>query len=248
MKFNRSLTYIICLVLLTFLWEFSASSNNTVRLFISSPSLVFEYFNMNLSKLLFDMWTTFYEASLGLLFATFFSLLTMTICFYNNRLLEFVLPIMITSQVIPLITLAPLFIIVFGTGVTAKILMAALLCYFPIFINFSNGVKLINKNVHELLLVYNASTSQKIRYVYFPLALPQIMTGLKIAATLAVIGSIVAEFAGSESGLGRNLFIASMRTEPDLMVSSLILCSLLGGAMFGVIAIIERKIGVWYIK
>lgn len=248
MKAPRFFIYLSLLSVFILFWEFSASSSNTVRLFISSPSLVIDYFQTNFSKLLTDTWTTFYQATIGLLFATFFSFLTMIWCFYNKRLLNFILPIMIVSQVIPLITLAPLFIIIFGTGSTAKILMAALLCYFPIFINFSNGVKSISKNFDELFLVYKASTAQRIRHAYFPLALPSIMTGLKIAATLAVIGSVIAEFSGSEYGLGRNLFIASLRTEPDLMMTSLVLSSLLGCVMFGIIVLVERKLGHWYIK
>jgi NitT/TauT family transport system permease protein len=248
MKNKRVILYLIMSISLLFLWEYYAKQSNTVRLFISSPSLVGKYISDNYSTLLMATWTTFYEAVAGLVIATLFSFLTMIICFYHSKLMEYFLPIMIISQVIPLITLAPLFIILFGTGATAKILMASLLCYFPIFVNFANGVKLISKNIHELLFVYNATTTQKIRHVYFPLALPNIMTGLKVAATLAVIGAIVAEFAGAETGLGRNLFIAALRTEPDLMMSSLFLSSILGGLMFASIHIIESKIGKWYVQ
>lgn len=248
MKNKRVILYLIISISLLVLWEYYSKQSNTVRLFISSPSLVGKYINDNYSTLLMATWTTFYEAVAGLFIATLFSFLTMIICFYYSKLMEYILPLMIISQVIPLITLAPLFIILFGTGATAKILMASLLCYFPIFVNFANGVKLISKNIHELFFVYDATTTQKIRYIYFPLALPNIMTGLKVAATLAVIGAIVAEFAGAETGLGRNLFIAALRTEPDLMMSSLFLCSILGGLMFGSIHLIESKIGKWYVQ
>lgn len=248
MNNRHTILYIVIGIALLILWEYSAKQSNTVRLFISSPTLVLQYLNDNLSTLLIATWTTFYEAVAGLLIAILFSFFTMIVCFYYSKLMDYILPVMVISQVIPLITLAPLFIILFGTGATAKILMASLLCYFPIFVNFANGVKLINKNIHELFFVYNATTTQKIRHIYFPLALPSIMTGLKVAATLAVIGAIVAEFAGAETGLGRNLFIAALRTEPDLMMSSLFLCSILGGLMFTSIHIIESKIGKWYVQ
>lgn len=78
--------------------------------------------------------------------------------------------------------------------------------------------------------------------------MPNIMTGLKIAATLAVIGAIVAEFNGAEIGLGKNLFLAAKRLEPELMMSSLFLSSLLGGLMYFIIYLIEHRFGKWYLK
>ena len=75
--------------------------------------------------------------------------------------------------------------------------------------------------------------------------MPSIMAGLKISATLAVIGAIVAEFNGAEMGLGKNLFLAAKRLEPDLMMSSLLLSTLLGGMFFGLIYYIEKKIINW---
>ena len=84
--------------------------------------------------------------------------------------------------------------------------------------------------------------------VYFPLSIPNIMAGLKVAAALSVIGAIVGEFNGTKIGLGKNLFLAAKRLEPELMMSSLILSTILGGLMFLVIYLIELKIGKWYLK
>src|SRR5690606_6580259 len=142
----------------------------------------------------------------------------MILCFYKPKLMDFVLPIMVTSQVIPLIVLAPFFIFLLGIGLGSKIAMAALMCFFPIFVNFALGYKAMSQNIHELMHIYNADTWTRIRNVYFPLAMPSIMAGLKISATLAVIGAIVAEFNGAEIGLGKNLFLAAKRLEPDLMM------------------------------
>ncbi len=246
MKKIQITIYLIFTCCLLFFWEYAAQ-NNIVRVLISSPSLIMAYFAENYVALSESTWVTFYEAFLGLLIATVFSFGTMIICFYFPKFMEFILPVMVVSQVIPLITLAPLFIILFGAGATAKIFMAVLLCFFPIFVNFSNGVKLINKNIHELMYIYNANTQQKIVHVYFPLAMPSIMTGLKVSSTLAVIGAIVAEFNGAEIGLGKNLFLAAKRLEPELMMCSLVLSALLGGLMYVLIYGVEKKIGKWYL-
>jgi len=245
--YGRYLIYLVLLVLLILAWE-KAADNSNFRLLMSSPSLICEYFGENFPALLTATYATLYESVIGLLIAIAFSFLIMIICFYIPRLMEFVLPVMITSQVIPLITLAPLFILLFGIGYTSKIMMAALICFFPIFINFANGARLISRNIHELMYIYNASKTQMILRVYFPLSTPHIISGLKIAATLAVIGAIVAEFNGTEIGLGKNLFLSAKRLEPELMMSSLILSSFLGGSLYAMIYFLELRIGKWYLK
>jgi len=235
---------LLSLVLLV-AWQYFGSTSQTARLLLSSPSLVVEYFGENYASLLQATQTTFIEAVAGLLIAVVFSFGVMILCFYKPKLMDFVLPIMITSQVIPLIVLAPFFIILMGIGLGSKIAMAALMCFFPIFVNFAQGYKAISQNTHELMHIYNTDTWTRISQVYFPLSMPSIMAGLKISATLAVIGAIVAEFNGAEIGLGKNLFLAAKRLEPDLMMTSLLLSTALGILFYGIIYSIEKKILKW---
>lgn len=245
---RRAFVYIILVVVILLLWQYFSNNNNTVRLLISSPSLIYDYFSSNLNDLLVATKTTLIEAVLGLAIATIFSFGMMILCFYRPKLMDFILPIMITSQIIPLIVLAPFFIILMGIGLGSKIAMAALMCFFPIFVNFAQGYKTINSSIHELMHIYNAPLSFRVRKVYFPLSMPSIMAGLKVSATLAVIGAIVAEFNGAEQGLGKNLFLSAKRLEPDLMMTSLMLSALLGGACFLIIYLIERTLGRWYLE
>ena len=98
-----------------------------------------------------------------------------------------------------------------------------------------------------MLDVYNADKTFRIFNVYFPLSLQNIFTGLKISSTLAVIGAIVAEFTGAEIGLGKNLFLGSIRLEPELLVNSVVLSALLGGTLFYIVYLLERYFGKWYI-
>lgn len=247
MNIHRNILYFIILLVTVLFWEFTAQ-NNTVLILLSKPTLITTYFFENLSKLLEAVWITTIEAFFGLLTAAIFSFLLMILCLYWPKFMEFILPLMITSQIIPLITLAPLFIVAFGSGIMAKIMMAALLCFFPIFVNFANGVRLIDQNIKDFLFINNATTAQRIWIAYIPLALPNIMAGLKIAATLAVIGAIVAEFNGAEAGLGKNLFLAAKRLEPELMISSFALSALLGSILYGLISFIEKSAGKWYLN
>lgn len=228
-------------------WEFVTDHNDTVRLLLSSPSLSYHYFTSNSSNLIASTSVTLLESLAGLLIAVLFSFAAMILCLRFPKLMELVLPLMVSSQVVPLITLAPLFIILFGIGLAGKIAMAGLMCFFPIFVNFSTGVRMISKNIHDLMYVYNASKTFQVFGVYFPLSLPHIMTGIKISSSLAVIGAIVAEFSGADMGLGKNLFLAAKRLEPELMMCSLFLSTALGSSLYLLILGIERKIGKWYI-
>jgi len=243
---KNKILYILFSVLLLAAWQYFGSTSQTARLLLSSPSLVINYFGENYTELLAATKTTLIEAVAGLLIAVAFSFGTMILCFFYPKLMDFVLPVMITSQVIPLIVLAPFFIILFGIGLGSKIAMAALMCFFPIFVNFAQGYKAINQNIHELMRINNAGTWTRIRQVYFPLSMPSIMAGLKISATLAVIGAIVAEFNGAVKGLGKNLYLAAKRLEPDMMMCSLILSTLIGFLLFTIIKFIEIKKGEWY--
>lgn len=242
---RRNLSYILLAAVILAVWEFGAQNNNTVRLLVSSPTLAVAYFINNHSMLLLATYTTFIEAFLGLTIATAFSFLMMIICFYQPRFMEFIMPIMVTSQVIPLIVLAPFFIILLGIGITSKIAMAAVISFFPVFINFAQGYKSISQNIHELMTIYQAPLLFRIFRVYFPLSMPSILAGLKVSATLSVIGAIVAEFTGAEIGLGKNLFLAARRLEPDLMMNSLVLSTMLGLLLFGTIYFIEKRVCKW---
>lgn len=238
---RKGLLYILLGIAVLATWQYFGSTNQTVRLLVSSPSLVAGYFGDNYADLLVATRTTLIEAVAGLIIATLFSFAVMIICFYKPAVMEFILPLMVTSQVIPLIVLAPFFIILLGIGLASKIAMAAVISFFPIFVNFAHGYKSIGSNIHELMHIYDASTGFKIRHVYFPLAAGHIIAGLKVSATLAVIGAIVAEFTGAENGLGKNLFLSAIRLEPELMMTSLILSILTGMSIFLAIYFFEAK-------
>jgi len=239
--------YLIISIALIALWQWAGSSSDTVRLLLSSPSHMVSYFSENAFDLIEATGITFWEALLGLLVGIVLSFGTMILCFYKPKLMDIVLPVMVASQVIPLIVLAPFFIILLGMGVASKVAMAALMSFFPVFVNFAQGYKAISINTHELMTIYQAPLSYRIKNVYFPLSMPSIMAGLKVSATLAVIGAIVAEFNGTDFGLGKNLFLSAKRLEPDLMMVSLFLSTLLGIVMYSSIMIIERFFGKWYL-
>jgi len=232
-------------VLLLSTWQYYGSNSQDIRLLLSSPSLVLSYCTENHSILFAAALTTLIEAVAGLLIAVSISFGIMILCFYFSKLMDFVLPIMVISQVIPLIVLAPFFIILFGFGIASKIAMSAVISFFPIFVSFAQGYKAISRNIHELMYIYNAGTWTRIREIYFPLSMPSIIAGIKISCSLSIIGAIVAEFSGAEIGLGKNLYISAIRLEPDLMMSSLLLSFFMGLFFYSIPLIIEKRLIKW---
>lgn len=246
---RRVYVYYILLAMLTLpAWEASSRWSSSVRLLLSSPLRVYQFMEENSLNLLNATWITCVEAALGLTLAMVTSLGLIILGFFTPALLRFLLPAMVASQVIPLIVLAPFFVIAFGIGLSSKVAMAAVLCFFPIFVGLAQGYRLIPQNMHDLLDIYQAPKRFRIIRAYLPLALPSGMAGLKVSATLSVIGAIVAEFTGSEIGLGRNLFLSTIRLQPELMMASLLGSALLGAVMFGAVSFLERKLGFWYLS
>ncbi len=244
----KAIIYIIFFALLLVVWELGTMHNSSLRLLISNPSESFAYFGGHSAVILESAMYTAYESVIGLITATLISFVLIYICLVNKAIYKLIMPLMIVSQVIPIVTLAPLFIVLLGIGLKSKIAMATVMCFFPIFVNTGTGVDSIDKNYHYLFDMYDARPFQKIMRMYFPLATPHIFSGLKVSSTLAVVGAIVAEFNGAEIGLGKNLFLAAKRLDAALMINSIFFSCLLGGVLYLIILLIERRIGKWYIN
>lgn len=242
------LLYIALILILLFAWQYWGSSNSTVKILISSPTSCFRYFCDNQQQLIQAVLITAFESITGLIIATCVAFLLMMSCFRFPSFYKFILPIILATQVIPLITLAPFFILWLGIGVSSKIALAAIISFYPIFMNFTTGYNSISPNIFDLLDIYKAKLPFRILNVYFPLSLPNIFTGLKVAATLSVIGAIVAEFSGTDNGLGKNLLLSAIRIEPELMMLSISFSAFVGCALFGLIFLIERISGKWYLN
>lgn len=244
---NKNIQYLIVTIIFLVTWEYAASSSSTIQYFVSSPTASFEFAKRNYVNLFNSTVTTALEAIVGLVIATIFSFTIMIICLIYPKVLKIILPFFVTSQVLPIITLAPLFIILFGMGIMSKIAMVVLMCFFPIFINFSAGVNGISNDTKELLYTYDTDKYFTIFHIILPLSTPNIFTGLKLGTTMAMMGAIVVEFLGAIDGLGKNLYLAPKNSKPELMVCSIILTVFLGWVLFKIVVKIEKIMGKWYL-
>jgi NitT/TauT family transport system permease protein len=188
-------------------------------------------------------WTTLTEVLLGLLAGAAAGIIT-GILLARSRLAARVLsPYIVAAQATPILALAPLIALWFGTGLSSRVLICGLICYFPITVGTMVGIRSVDPRLIELGHSFRASRRQRLTRIEVPSALPQIMGSLRIGVTLAVVGAIVAEWAGGDSGLGVliNLARGSMFDIP-LMFATLLTIALLGIVLYLTVVAIERHL------
>lgn len=228
-----------------FLFWYYVGGNTTINFFISDPISVYEYIQEQHIELLKAFFITFSEAFFGLSLAVILSYVFGVICVYVPSLLVPVRATFVVTQVLPIITLAPLFIAVMGMGVLSKIVMVTIMCFFPIFMSLIEGIHRVKIYADDFLDLYQANNTYKIFNLYIPLSLPSVFVGIKVAATLAVLGAVVAEFLGAYTGLGKNLYRAPKLANAELMMASAMLTAIMGMIIFKVVDILQRTLTKW---
>jgi NitT/TauT family transport system permease protein len=161
---------------------------------------------------------------------------------YSRVFERTIYPLLVSSQTIPKVAIAPLFIVWFGFGIMPKILITFLIAFFPIVIDTVVGLRSTPQEMFYLVRSMGASPWQTFWKVRLPNALPSIFGGLKVAITLAVVGAIVGEFVGADQGLGYLIQIANGNLDTRLLMGSIVVLALIGIALFLLIEWIERLV------
>jgi NitT/TauT family transport system permease protein len=192
-----------------------------------------------------ELLVTLSEAALGFLLAAGVGLL-LAILITSSRLLRLALyPLIVTSQAMPVIAIAPLLITWFGFGPTSKVLVSALIAFFPMVVSSATGLGSLDAGVISLMRSFPASPIQIFLRARLPNALPQIFAGLKVAAVLSVIGAVVGEWVGADQGLGYLIVRSNASLAIDLVFAAIVLLSLMGIAFFAVVSLVERLVIPW---
>lgn len=190
-------------------------------------------------------WTTLREvlAGLGL------GVLVATLLGYglaHSPLAErLLIPFVVASQSIPVVAVAPLLVIWFGTGLLSKMLVCALIVFFPILINVVVGIRSVDSDLRDLMRSLEATRWQTIRLLELPAALPVFLGGLKVGATLSVIGAIVGEFVASTRGLGYLLKQGQQLYDTALVFVGIGTLMALAQVLYGIVALVERRLLRW---
>ena len=165
---------------------------------------------------------------------------------YSRLVESFVYPLLVFSQSVPKVAIAPLFVVWFGFGVVPKVIAAFLLGFFPVIVATVQGFKSVEADVIDLARSMGASPWKVFIKFRLPTALPSIFSGLKVSVTLAVVGAVVGEFVGSNSGLGYVLQKANGTFDLPLMFAALVILSMIGVLLFLLIELIERWALPWH--
>jgi NitT/TauT family transport system permease protein len=196
-------------------------------------------------SLLYHAAATLLEVILGMVFGIGAALL-LGYALAKSRLLENILsPYIVASQAIPVVAIAPLLIIWFGPGLASKVLICALIVFFPVLVNTLVGLRSVPEHLRDLMRSMRASRRQTLRFLEVPSALPLVLGGLRIGATLAVIGSVVGEFVGSDRGLGFLINLARGQYDTPLVFGTVFTLILLALILYGLVAALEKRYLKW---
>jgi NitT/TauT family transport system permease protein len=157
------------------------------------------------------------------------------------------MPLLLIAQLVPKVAIAPLLLIWFGYGLTPKVLIAFLVAFFPIVVNGASGLSAVQPELLDLANSLQASCWQTFWKVRMPTALPELFSGMKIAVTLAIIGAIIGEFVGGNSGLGYLIIVANQELDTALAFAAIVLLSLMGIVLYGLIELLERWLMPWHV-
>ncbi len=187
--------------------------------------------------------TTALEILLGLLLGTVLGVGSALLLAASRRAREWVLPVLVTSQALPVFALAPLLVLWLGYGLPSKIAMAVLIIYFPVTAAFHDGLRRTPEGWLELARVMDARPASILLHVRVPAALPALGSGVRVAAAVAPIGAVVGEWVGSSAGLGYLMLHANARMQTDLLFASLfVLCLLALLLWHGVDRAVRRRV------
>jgi putative hydroxymethylpyrimidine transport system permease protein len=154
-------------------------------------------------------------------------------------------PLLIASQAIPIVVLAPIFVLAFDYGIGPKLAIVALICFFPITVNVLDGLRSVQPELLKLMRSLGASRLQSLRKVELPAALPFFFSGLRIAATVSVIGAVFGEWAGADEGLGRLVLLGNNQLQTPRVYAGIVILTLMAVALFALVALAERLFCPW---
>lgn len=189
--------------------------------------------------------TTLVETTVGFTLAIIFSLITAGAMVLSPWIKRLLYPVLIISQTVPLIAIAPLLILWLGYGLLPKIVIVIIVCYFPVTISLIEGLELTDPDLLNLLRSMGASRWQMFYIVRWPHALPSFFAGLKIAATYSVMGAVIAEWLGSSSGLGVYLTRSSHSFLTDRVFAAIFTITVLSFLYYALITILARLALPW---
>jgi len=241
---RRVLPWLV-IVLLFVLWELVVRAFDIEPFVLPAPSAIFASGWQWRWPILDNSWQTFMTTAVGFFFAVVFGLIAGIAIGSSTLVYDGFYPALIGFNTIPKVAVIPILVIWFGIGTVPAIITAFLLSFFPILVNVATGIATVEPELRDVLRALGASRWQVIQKVGLPRSMPYFFASLKVAITVAFVGSIVAETVASNKGIGNLMLVASSRFEVPLAFAGLLVTSVMGIGMYLVAEIVERRMTGW---
>ena len=228
-------------------WHLLTRYGGIPNFILPSPISVWTRFIKAISdgSLLFHTGVTLFEIVLGLVTGVVFATIVGYILARSRSLEKVLAPYLVASQAIPVVAIAPLLVIWLGDGILSKVFICALIVFFPVLVNTIVGVRAVPVALYDLMNSLHASHRQVILKVEIPASLPVFLGGLRIGATLSVIGAIVGELVSAEQGLGFLLQFNRLRYDTPMVFVAVFMLIALALFLYGIVRLLENKFLKW---
>jgi putative hydroxymethylpyrimidine transport system permease protein len=226
-------------------WDLLADALSIEPFLIPAPSEVAQALWTDRSLLLDDAWVTLQEVVLGFALALAAGLAFATALHLSETLRRAFYPLLVASQTVPIIVVAPILVVWFGFGIGPKLAIVALICFFPITVNSLDGLRSVDPDLIKLMRTLDATRLGIFVRAEAPSALPFAFSGAKIAIAVAVIGAVFGEWSGSSAGLGHLMLQASAQLETARLFAAVVVLSVFAVGLFGLLSLLERRVAWW---
>ena len=242
----RSIGYpALGLVLFIVLWQAYVKVFHVAPVILPTPLQIAQSFVDDRHALLSQGWVTLQECVYGFGLAFVIGVPLAFVIANSPVLSQMVYPLLIAMQSVPKVAMAPIILVWLGTGIASKLALVWLVAFFPIVVDTATGLRVTQASLLELAISLRATRMQIFTKIQVPAALPHILSGAKIAVTLAVIGAVIGEFVGSNEGLGNLLLVANSQMNTPLAFAALISLAVLGLGLYAAVALVEAALSPW---
>jgi NitT/TauT family transport system permease protein/putative hydroxymethylpyrimidine transport system permease protein len=226
-------------------WELLAKLGHVENYLLPAPSEVASALWRDRDLLAPDAWVTAREVLLGFALALAIGVAIAVVLHLSPLLRRAVYPLVVASQAVPVVVIAPILVIWFGFGITPKLIVIALICFFPVVVNTLDGLEGVDREQVKMMRTLGASRLDLLRRLELPSALPFLFSGAKVAVAVAVIGAVFGELVGSDAGLGHAIQVGTAQLETARVFAAVLILSVMAIALFGIVALLERRAVPW---
>lgn len=246
-SYRPQLLALLVITTLLLLWEGLVRWQSYPAFILPGPLVVARKFVVLATDgtLLRHSWVTLVEIALGLLLGLTSACLLGYLLGKNRAIERLVAPYIVVSQSVPIVAIAPLLMIWLGSGLASKVLVCALITFFPMLINTIVGIRSVDADLHDLMRSLRATRWQVFRLLEVPAALPVLFSGLKLSVILAVVGAVVGEFVGADVGLGFLINLARGVLDTPMMFVAILCLVIIAQSLYLSVVLLERRYLRW---